>query len=165
MQPTNHLSVISVIHPQPNFTRKATAYLHSFIPICDDSKAVDMVTSMKNIFAYIYIFVLLVSMSGCSQSGEQISDGIFVAERNRIVSIYFYGEEEFMFLHTPESSDLTQGKYECKGGKVFATDEEDIYVFEIQDPQTMIFLKSESAQTPLEEGMIFKLKLKGRLTK
>ena len=49
----------SVLPPHPDFIRKATACLHSFIPICADSNAVGMVIymNMEQIISFLVLSI------------------------------------------------------------------------------------------------------------
>lgn len=89
---------------------------------------------------------------------NSFSDGTYIAQQSLPSYVTFFSEnKEFIFMHTGWSSYLPHGKFECKEGKVFATDNKDVYVFSIIDDETLSFLQGESSETPLKNGTIFKL--------
>lgn len=108
---------------------------------------------------WLLILTLTLCLSGCSNIDNSLSNGRYVAEQSSLVHIEFdLKEQTFTFVHTSLLSYFPSGTFNCKDGKVFAIHGEDTYVFKIVDHETILFLKSESAPTPLDEEMVFKLK-------
>lgn len=113
---------------------------------------------MKKSIVLICLLFCTLWLSGCGETGYSLSDGIYRAQTNSLVYISFDLEEQtFLFSHNSLMSYLPSGEMVCRDGKVYATDGEDTYVFEIVDDETLSFLADESAETSLEEGMVFQL--------
>lgn len=104
------------------------------------------------------LLVSLLCISGCAKSTPNVLDGIYQSEQSSFVYIQFDVEkEEFTFVHTSYSSYLPHGNYECSDGKIIAEDEKGTYVFNILDEETIVFLKGESTEIPVEDQTVFRL--------
>lgn len=113
---------------------------------------------MKKIIVSICLLFCILWLSGCGKTGYSLSDGLYRAQTNSLVYISFdLKKQTFMFTHDSLMSYLPAGQFVCRDGRVYAADGEDTYVFEIVDDETLSFLASESAETSLDDGMIFQL--------
>ena len=114
---------------------------------------------MRKILLILFVFSIGVSsISGCTKTKYRVSDGVYKSEQSSLVYIQFDIEkEEFTFVHTSCSSYLPHGNFDCTNGRIIAENEKDTYVFEILDDETIVFLKDESAETPVEDQTIFRL--------
>ena len=108
----------------------------------------------------IVLFLFMIILSGCKGKSviPDLSDGTYTAQNQNLCRVTFHNKE-FIFTNNPKSSYRPHGEFECRDGKIIASDKErgGTYVFEIVDDKTIIFLKSESTETPLPEGFKFTL--------
>lgn len=100
---------------------------------------------------------IFLAFTSCNENSN-IKNGTYVAGTGIVSRIDFdTTKQSFVFMHTAYLSTLIGGTYECEDGKIFATSEENVYVFRIVDNDSISFIKGESSETPLEDGTIFRL--------
>ena len=111
----------SVLLPQPNLIRKATACQHSFIPICADSSVVGMVINMVQIEIETGI---LQSINNIGKSVEILSEKIFPLELDSIEYISLVVEMENYFKISIPDSELDFSLFQSKSHVIDVIDKE-----------------------------------------
>lgn len=106
---------------------------------------------MKQI-AIVVLLCCMTLLGGCAKPDSPLMDGKYVAQNVMGTYIEFdLKNKTFKLVHIDSSSHFPSGQFECTDGKVYATDEFDLYntstyVFEIIDKKTIRFIENESAE-------------------